>query len=159
MDSYTAILKTPIGALAVSGSEAGVSEIRFLDEPAPPSDAIPPELAEGVRQLTEYFAGQRREFTFELAPRGTPFERRVWAHVLEIPFGETRTYMQIAEALGDPKAIRAVGRANGRNPLPIVVPCHRVIGSGGDLVGYAGGLWRKEWLLTHEGRPVQQSLF
>jgi len=159
METYTCTLETPIGALQIAGTEAGISAITFLDDPAPASESIPPDLAECARQLEEYFAGTRKEFTFELLPQGTPFERRVWAHLLDIPFGETRTYMQIAEALGDPKSIRAVGRANGRNPIAIVVPCHRVIGSNGDLVGYGGGLWRKEWLLTHEGRPVQQALF
>jgi len=159
METYTCTLETPIGALQIAGTEAGISAITFLDDPAPASESIPPDLAECARQLEEYFAGTRKEFTFELLPQGTPFERRVWAHLLDIPFGETRTYMQIAEALGDPKSIRAVGRANGRNPIAIVVPCHRVIGSNGDLVGYGGGLWRKEWLLSHEGRPVQQALF
>ncbi|NLE52446.1 MAG: methylated-DNA--[protein]-cysteine S-methyltransferase [Chloroflexi bacterium] len=159
METYTCTLETPIGALQIAGTEAGISAITFLDNPAPASESIPPDLAECARQLEEYFAGTRKEFTFELLPQGTPFERRVWAHLLDIPFGETRTYMQIAEALGDPKSIRAVGRANGRNPIAIVVPCHRVIGSNGDLVGYGGGLWRKEWLLSHEGRPVQQALF
>jgi methylated-DNA-[protein]-cysteine S-methyltransferase len=159
METQTCILSTPIGAIEITGTEAGIRAISFLDDPAPASETIPPELADCVRQLEEYFAGTRTEFTLELDPEGTPFERRVWAHLLDIPYGQTRTYMQIAEALGDPKAIRAVGRANGRNPLAIVVPCHRVIGSNGDLVGYGGGLWRKEWLLAHEGRPVQQALF
>lgn len=159
METHTCTLDSPIGALEITGMEAGISAIAFLDDPAPTSEDIPPDLADCVRQLEEYFAGTRKEFTVELAPKGTPFERRVWAHLLDIPFGETRTYAQIAEALGDPKTIRAVGRANGRNPLAIIVPCHRVIGSNGDLVGYGGGLWRKEWLLTHEGRPVQQPLF
>lgn len=159
METQTCILATPIGALEIIGTEAGISAITFLDDPVPASQSIPPELADCVRQLEEYFAGTRTEFTVELAPQGTPFERRVWAHLLDIPFGETRSYMQLAEALGDPKTIRAVGRANGHNPIPIIVPCHRVIGSDGGLVGYGGGLWRKEWLLGHEGRPVQQALF
>lgn len=159
METYTCTIATPIGALQITGADAGISAISFQDDPAPPSESVPPPLADCVRQLEEYFAGTREEFTLELALQGTPFERRVWAHLLDIPYGETRTYMQIAELMGDPKTIRAVGRANGRNPLPIVVPCHRVIGSNGDLVGYGGGLWRKEWLLAHEGRPVQQTLF
>lgn len=159
METHTCTLVTPIGALRITGTEAGIRAIAFLDDPAPSSEGVPPALADCVRQLEEYFAGTRRAFTVELAPQGTPFERRVWAHLLDIPYGETRTYLQIAEAMGDPKTIRAVGRANGHNPLPIIVPCHRVIGSNGDLVGYGGGLWRKEWLLAHEGRPVQQALF
>lgn len=159
MDTLTAYLTTPIGTLAISGTEAGIRAIRFLDEPVEQPGPVPPELAACIRQLDEYFAGTRTTFTVELLPQGTPFERRVWAQLLDIPFGETRTYAQIAEALGDPKTIRAVGRANGRNPIPILIPCHRVIGSGGELVGYGGGLWRKEWLLAHEGRPTQQALF
>lgn len=159
METHTCTLITPIGALRITGTEAGISAITFLDDPAPQSQSVPAALADCVRQLEEYFAGARPAFTVELAPQGTPFERRVWAHLLDIPYGETRTYLQIAEAMGDRKTIRAVGRANGRNPLPIIIPCHRVIGSNGDLVGYGGGLWRKEWLLAHEGRPVQQALF
>jgi len=159
MDILTAHLATPIGTLAISGTEAGIRTIRFLDEPVEQPGPVPPELAACTQQLAEYFAGTRTTFTVELLPQGTPFEQRVWAHLLDIPFGETRTYAQIAEALGDLKTIRAVGRANGRNPIPIIIPCHRVIGSDGGLVGYGGGLWRKQWLLAHEGRLMQQTLF
>jgi methylated-DNA-[protein]-cysteine S-methyltransferase len=107
--------------------------------------------AEVRRQLAEYFAGERREFDLALAPAGTPFERAVWGELAKIPFGETRTYGEIAAALGRPGAARAVGRANGANPLPIVVPCHRVIGADGSLTGFGGGLEVKAWLLELEG--------
>lgn len=103
------------------------------------------------RQLAEYFAGERREFDLPLAPEGTPFERAVWGELAKIPFGETRSYGEIAEALGRPGAARAVGRANGANPIPIVVPCHRVIGSDGSLTGFGGGLDVKSRLLELEG--------
>jgi len=109
--------------------------------------------------LREYFEGRRRSFEVPLDLRGTPFQLRVWELLQRIPFGETRTYLDLALALGDPKAVRAVGAANGQNPVPIIVPCHRVIGQDGQLVGYGGGLWRKEWLLAHEGRPLQPRLF
>jgi len=107
--------------------------------------------AEVRQQLAEYFAGQRREFDLPLAPRGTPFERSVWDELRRIPFGETRSYADIARALGKPAATRAVGRANGANPIPIVVPCHRVIGSNGSLTGFGGGLDTKARLLELEG--------
>jgi methylated-DNA-[protein]-cysteine S-methyltransferase len=107
--------------------------------------------AEVRRQLAEYFAGERREFDLALAPEGTPFERAVWAELAKIPFGETRSYGEIAEVLGRPGAARAVGRANGANPIPIVVPCHRVIGSDGSLTGFGGGLDVKSRLLELEG--------
>lgn len=152
---------TPLGTLRISGSEAGVRAIQFLDEapPALPAELLPAVLSACVQQLQEYFAGQRRSFEIPLDLRGTPFQRRVWELLQHIPFGETRTYLDLALALGDVKAVRAVGAANGQNPVPIIVPCHRVIGQDGQLVGYGGGLWRKEWLLAHEGRPVQPRLF
>lgn len=112
-------------------------------------------LAEAAHQIGEYFAGIRREFDLQLAPHGEPFQKRVWALLAQIPFGETRTYGQLAEQLGDRNLARAVGSANGRNPLSIVVPCHRVIGAGGALVGYGGGLERKALLLELE-QPAGQ---
>lgn len=152
---------SPLGMLEVAGSEAGIRAVRFLDEPpvAPAAPDLPPPLVSCAQQLAEYFAGQRRSFEIPLDLQGTPFQRRVWELLLHIPFGETRTYLDIALALGDTKAVRAVGAANGQNPVPIIVPCHRVIGGDGTLIGYGGGLWRKEWLLRHEGRPVQPRLF
>ena len=152
---------SPLGVLEIAGSEAGIRAVRFLDEPplAPATPDLPAPLVSCVQQLHEYFAGQRRSFEVPLDLKGTPFQRRVWELLLHIPFGETRTYLDIALALGDVKAVRAVGAANGQNPVPIIVPCHRVIGGDGTLIGYGGGLWRKEWLLAHEGHPVQARLF
>jgi len=112
-----------------------------------PDDSVAPD---AVAQLAEYFAGSRRVFDLALAPRGTDFQRRVWAGLAAIPHGETRTYGELAAALGAPGASRAVGAATGRNPLSIVVPCHRLVGAGGALTGYAGGTDRKRWLLAHE---------
>jgi methylated-DNA-[protein]-cysteine S-methyltransferase len=154
-------LGTPLGTLRISGSQAGIRAIQFLDEapPVPPEEPLPSVLTVCAQQLREYFAGQRRSFEVPLDLCGTPFQLRVWELLQHIPFGETRTYLDLALALGDVKAVRAVGAANGQNPVPIIVPCHRVIGQDGQLVGYGGGLWRKEWLLAHEGRPVQPRLF
>lgn len=134
---------------------AGPSGLRSIDLRAddavpgvPPSDAL---LRDAIRQLREYFDGRLRRFDLPLDPQGTEFQKRVWRELLTIPFGEVRSYSQIAGAIGAPKAVRAVGAANGANPLPIVVPCHRVIGANGKLVGYGGGLPLKQRLLALEG--------
>jgi methylated-DNA-[protein]-cysteine S-methyltransferase len=116
-------------------------------------------LQEAVSQLKAYFDGQRTHFDFPMNPAGTEFQQKVWKGLCEIPFGKTMSYLELAKQLGDVKAIRAVASANGKNPLWIVVPCHRVIGTDGSLTGYAGGLWRKKWLLEHENPSTQQSLF
>jgi len=155
----TAFIQTPLGVTAITGDGFGVSRITVLNEEARPSATIPEELQEAVTQLQEYFKGNRSEFTFKLNPEGTDFQKKVWDALLKIPFGTTTSYQKLSVQLGDVKAIRAVANANGKNPLWIVVPCHRVIGSDGSLTGYAGGLWRKKWLLEHETPPVQQSLF
>ncbi len=140
--------------LRVSAGEAGVRSIEI--NPRRPSagtrNDANPLLASAVSQLREYFAGQRQRFELPLDPQGTDFQRKVWKALEEIPYGETRNYREIAEAVGTPRAVRAVGAANGRNPLPILVPCHRVIGADGKLVGYAGGLQVKRILLELEGR-------
>ena len=107
----------------------------------------------------EYFEGNRTEFQFEMNPKGTDFQKKVWQELLKISYGKTESYQKITNKLGDPKAIRAVANANGKNPLWIVIPCHRVIGSDGSLTGYAGGLWRKKWLLNHENPIKQETLF
>lgn len=116
-------------------------------------------MQEAVTQLNDYFLGKRKDFTFKLNPKGTEFQQKVWQELLQIPYGKTMSYMDLSKKLGDVKAIRAVASANGKNPIWIVVPCHRVIGSDGSLTGYAGGLWRKKWLLEHENPTNQQSLF
>ena len=115
-------------------------------------------LPAAARQLKEYFAGKRREFNLPLRMEGTEFQRRVWRELTKIPFGETRSYGQLAKRLNNPNGSRAVGLANGRNPIAIIVPCHRVIGADGSLTGFGGGLDRKEWLLTHEGQPVTREM-
>ena len=115
-------------------------------------------LPAAARQLKEYFAGKRREFDLPLRMAGTEFQQRVWRELTKIPFGETRSYGQLAKRLNNPNGSRAVGLANGRNPIAVIVPCHRVIGADGSLTGFGGGLDRKEWLLTHEGQPVTSEL-
>ncbi len=154
-----AYIKTPVGIAEIKGDENGISVISILDLEQPISMIIPETLQDAVYQLKDYFSGTRNDFTFILNPSGTEFQQKVWKSLLEIPFGKTMSYMDLSKKLGDVKAIRAVASANGKNPLWIVVPCHRVIGTDGSLTGYAGGLWRKKWLLEHENPTTQQSLF
>ncbi len=154
-----AYILTPLGTALIEGDENGISKIHVLDDEVPVSVEIPVTLQVAVKQLEDYFNGIRKNFDFELNPQGTDFQKKVWKALLEIPFGKTASYQELSIKLGDIKAIRAVASANGKNPLWIVVPCHRVIGSDGSLTGYAGGLWRKKWLLEHEIPPIQQSLF
>ena len=123
------------------------------------TDVIPEILEDTVYQLREYFDGTRKNFDLKLNAEGTVFQKRVWAELLNIPYGKTISYLEMSKRLGDVKAIRAAASANGKNPLWIIVPCHRVIGSDGSLTGYAGGLHRKKWLLDHENPVKQQSLF
>jgi methylated-DNA-[protein]-cysteine S-methyltransferase len=152
MTSY-AIVATPIGDLMLTGGPRGLTAVHLPGRHPEPAGLRhdPGALAEAARQLGEYFAGRRTTFELDLDPRGTAFEQRVWRALLDIPFGSTTTYGELARALGTPRGARAVGLANGRNPLAIVVPCHRVIGSDGRLTGYAGGLERKQALLALEG--------
>jgi len=154
-----AYIKTPLGTALIEGDANGISKIHVLDSDEPVSEIIAAELQEAVTQINEYFDGNRSRFTFLLNPQGTDFQKKVWKALVEIPFGKTTSYQALSIQLGDVKAIRAVASANGKNPLWIVVPCHRVIGSDGSLTGYAGGLWRKKWLLEHETPSTQQSLF
>ncbi|WP_310558537.1 methylated-DNA--[protein]-cysteine S-methyltransferase [Flavobacterium sp.] len=154
----TTYIKTPLGIAKITGDEEGISVISISDE-TDSSPTIPVVLQESASQLNDYFEGKRTHFTFKLNPSGTEFQQKVWKGLLEIPFGKTMSYLELSKKLGDVKAIRAVASANGKNPLWIVVPCHRVIGTDGSLTGYAGGLWRKKWLLEHENPATQQSLF
>lgn len=144
-------IASPVGPLTLEGDAEAIHAVRFHG----PHDAehvdTPPLLQEAARQLTAYFAGERRSFDLPLRPAGTPFQQAVWSALQEIPYGEVRSYAQIAARIGRPKATRAVGMANHRNPLPILIPCHRVIGSSGALTGYGGGLSVKERLLRLEG--------
>lgn len=153
------LINTPLGVAKISGDVDGVTSIIVLNSEEPLTDIIPEELQECVTQLQEYFEGQRQQFTFKINPQGTDFQKRIWELLLDIPYGKTTTYLELSKTYGDVKAIRAVANANGKNPLWIVVPCHRVIGTNGNLTGYAGGLHRKKWLLEHESPYKQQSLF
>lgn len=154
-----AFIKTPLGIAKVAGDDLGISSISVLNTDEVISEIVPEVLEDAVYQLNEYFEGKRTDFDLLLNPIGTDFQQRVWKGLLEIPYGKTVSYLQLSKNLGDVKAIRAVAAANGKNPLWIVVPCHRVIGSDGSLTGYAGGLSRKKWLLEHESPAKQQSLF
>jgi methylated-DNA-[protein]-cysteine S-methyltransferase len=154
-----ALLASPVGELRLIADDDGLAAILFPDHHGAavspvPTDVAPdhPVLAIARLQLAEYFAGTRDRFTIPLSPRGTPFQHRVWEALATIPYAETRSYLEIARAIGSPTAMRAVGAANGKNPLSIVVPCHRVIGANGTLTGFGGGLDAKRWLLDHEQR-------
>ena len=155
--------ESPVGRLLLSGTGDALSGVWILGEkhapeigPAWREDDAP--FVDAKRQLDEYFAGARVEFDLPLAAEGTVFQQQVWAALLRIPCGRTKTYGQLAEEIGNPKAMRAVGLANGKNPISIIVPCHRVIGANGTLTGYGGGLKAKAWLLEHEGQ-TSPSLF
>ena len=140
-----------IGVLKITGCRDGIRAVEFTDRTRAPRREVPECLRDCLQQLDEYFAGTRTVFDLRLKPEGTEFQQKVWQALLRIPFGQTTTYLDIATALGNPKALRAVGAANGRNPIPILIPCHRVIGRDGSLIGFGGGIWRKEFLLRHEG--------
>jgi len=159
----TTYYKTPIGIAKIVGNKNGIQSVsvldNILDAEESLSEKLPKHLQECVTQLAEYFNGKRTKFTVKLNPQGTDFQRRVWTELRTIPFNKTRTYLEQSKKLGNVKAIRAVASANGKNPIWILIPCHRVIGSNGSLTGYAGGLWRKKWLLEHENPVKQQSLF
>ena len=155
----TIYIKTPLGTAEITGDVNGVSAISILDIEREISNEIPNFLKIAVTELQEYFDSKRTDFTFKLQPQGTEFQQKVWQELHNIPFGKTVSYLDLAKKLGDAKVIRAAASANGKNPLWIVIPCHRVIGSDGSLTGYAGGLWRKKWLLEHENPSNQQTLF
>jgi|WP_315141034.1 methylated-DNA-[protein]-cysteine S-methyltransferase len=154
----TVAINTPLGIAQITGDANGITQISVIDE-GDVSAEIPSVLQNAVTQLNDYFQDNRTHFDFKLNPKGTEFQQKVWQALLEIPYGKTCSYMDLSKKLGDVKAIRAVASANGKNPLWIVVPCHRVIGTDGSLTGYAGGLWRKKWLLEHESPSGQQTLF
>jgi methylated-DNA-[protein]-cysteine S-methyltransferase len=159
---FKAFHESEIGLIEIIGTEAGLTSLNFVDDSMGDSAGVHPTLRKCVAQLAAYFKGTRREFELELAPEGTPFQQQVWRELLNIPYGRTVSYLEIARAIGNEKAVRAVGAANGQNPISIIIPCHRVIGANGKLTGYGGGLWRKEWLLNHERNfsvGQQMSLF
>lgn len=149
-DLIFAYVESPIGLVEIGCSETGVAALNFVDAVRHPI-ALSSHLTAVSEQISAYFAGTLTTFDLPLDLRGTEFQRRVWAQLLTVPYGQTATYLEIALALENAQSVRAVGAANGQNPVALVVPCHRIIGSDGKLIGYGGGLWRKEWLLRHEG--------
>ena len=149
---YYSNINSPVGLIEISGDDEFVRSVLFVDEAKEESAALSKALRECKKQLQEYFDGKRKVFELSLSQEGSDFQQRVWGQLIAIDFGKTRSYMQLAKALGDPKCIRAAGTANGKNQLAIIVPCHRVVGSDGKLVGYAGGLHRKKWLLDFEAK-------
>lgn len=164
MEPFTTFYRSPIGVLRIRGTDQYIQEIHFVDnddELTGESAELPPMAIQCVEQLIQYFHGARRVFEFPVSQSGSDFQQKVWYELMNIPFGKTISYLELSRRLGDPKAIRAAAAANGKNQLAIVVPCHRVVGSKNDLVGYAGGVWRKKWLLDLENRVAHgvQTLF
>jgi methylated-DNA-[protein]-cysteine S-methyltransferase len=158
--TFTAHLETPIGWLEIQAGSGGILAINFVERKGAgagkePAADCPEALEVCLDQLGEYFRGQRTSFSVPLTLVGTKFQTKVWDALLQIPFGKTVSYGDLAVAMGNRKATRAVGGANHRNPISIIVPCHRVVGSDGRLTGYGGGLWRKAWLLAHESKHLQ----
>ena len=147
---FYATYESPIGLIEVGGTDEAIASLYFVEEPREGTQTHP-LVGRAIEQIDAYFSHSLRQFDLPLDLQGTDFQRQVWKQLQTIPYGQTASYLEIAQALGKPKAVRAVGAANGQNPISIIVPCHRVIGSNGDLIGYGGGLWRKEWLLRHEG--------
>ena len=161
---FTTYYHSPIGLLKISGTEKYISEVSFFDKVEKAESKrkhFPPLLIHCVEELIQYFHGERKIFDVPIHQPGTPFQQEVWSLLTTIPFGKTISYLELARKTGDTKATRAVANANGKNNIAIIVPCHRVIGSNNDLVGYAGGIWRKKWLLDHERKVAYgvQTLF
>lgn len=163
-DTIITYYHSPIGLLKVSGTDEYISEVSFYDKVQKADSRkkhLPPLIISCLEQLIQYFHGELRQFDLPVHQEGTKFQQEVWSELMTIPYGKTTSYLELARRMGDIKAIRAVANANGKNNVAIIVPCHRVIGSNGDLVGYAGGLWRKKWLLEHEAKIAYgvQTLF
>jgi len=165
-ESFTTYYQSPVGLLQIEGTDHFISKVHFIDEQeevtaGTDTNSLPPMAIQVVEQLIEYFQGQRRFFELPISQEGTPFQQKVWAELMNIPFGKTISYLELSHRLGDPKVIRAAAAANGKNNVAIIVPCHRVIGANNQLVGYAGGLPRKKWLLQHENKIAHgvQTLF
>lgn len=152
-------INTPLGYCKISGDKNGISIVEILDSKETTTKRIPTILQDCAEQIEAYFVGKRKTFDLNLNPYGTDFQKKVWQELMQIPYGKTTSYLELSRRLGDAKAIRAVANANAKNPLGIVVPCHRVIGTDGSLIGYAGGLHRKQWLLNHEIGCKQLALF
>jgi methylated-DNA-[protein]-cysteine S-methyltransferase len=147
---FKAFYNSPIGLIEITGTDDSVSALYFVEEGFKPEFQSNSYLGNCAGQLDEYFNGKRKIFEIKLELEGTEFQKKVWNELLNIQYGETKSYLQISKIFGDVSAIRAVANANGQNRISIIIPCHRVIGSNGSLTGYAGGLWRKKWLLDHE---------
>ena len=151
MKKYKTFYDSKVGILEIESTEKAITKVHFSSKKKIKSDSsLPPIIKKCRKQLDEYFKGKRQNFSLELHLEGTDFQKKVWEQLRRIPFGETASYKDIAVAIGNEKAVRAVGGANGMNNIAIIIPCHRVIGADGDLVGFGGGLWRKVWLLNHE---------
>ena len=150
MKAFKAYYKSPLGPIEICGRKGSIVSVDFVEEMLPGDSELPFSLKACLKQIDEYFSGKRKEFLLNLDPQGTSFQKKVWQQLEKISFGEVVTYGEIAGIIGKPNACRAVGNANGKNPISIIIPCHRVVGSDGSLTGYGGGLWRKEWLIKHE---------
>lgn len=159
MEIIAAYYSSPIGLIELTASDKGIATLFFVEEKKYDENLTDPFLKDCLKQLDEYFNEGRKVFDITLDPSGTEFQLKVWKELLNIPFGRTISYLDLALALGDKNATRAVGSANGKNPISLIVPCHRVIGNDGKLTGYGGGLWRKEWLLKHEGSFKTENQF
>jgi methylated-DNA-[protein]-cysteine S-methyltransferase len=160
MEQYKAYYQSEIGLLEIIGSEEAIHAVEFVDAEPQNHDQgdLPQAVADCIAQLDEYFKGERQTFSLKLDPKGSEFQKAVWQQLTTIPYGQTVSYLDVAKMIGNEKAVRAVGAANGQNEIVIIIPCHRVIGSDGSLTGYGGGLWRKEWLLSHEGSRGGQQM-
>src|SRR6185295_1897261 len=150
MEIYFANFRSPIGNMEIIASKHAIHALHFTEPKNAPSSQLPAIVADCIRQLEEYFEGKRKIFSVNIEQKGTDFQKLVWKKLEEIPYGKTVSYLDIAKKAGDEKSVRAVGNANGKNNIPVIIPCHRVIGTNDSLIGYSGGLWRKQWLLDHE---------
>lgn len=153
---YKLHYKSPLGILEIIGNEKSLLGLHFVDKSEKDDPNAPACLEDCRLQLDEYFKGKRRAFNIKTELMGTEFQQKVWKELYKVPFGHTVSYGEMAKAIGNPKAVRAVGGANGKNKFVIIYPCHRVIGSNGSMVGFGGGVWRKEWLLEHERNILAQ---
>lgn len=155
---YKGYIESEIGFIEVVGTERGILSVSFVERRSVGSPSLHPRVQACIKQLEQYFGGKRKEFSMGLVLEGTHFQKRVWEQLIKIPFGKTVSYKYIANSIGNSNAARAVGNANGKNKIAIIVPCHRVIENNGNLGGYGGGLWRKEWLLKHERTILSRSV-
>ncbi|HAN78064.1 MAG TPA: cysteine methyltransferase [Bacteroidales bacterium] len=158
-ENFVVYIESPLGTLELTSTETELISLYFNKTKGENSANAPEVLQSAVKQLKEYFEGKRQNFELKLAPKGTEFQRKVWNELLNIPYGTTISYIELANRLNNPKAVRAVGTANGSNPISIFIPCHRVIGSNGKLVGYGGGLANKQILLEIEHKNSEPGLF